>query len=196
MRELDETDTEILSLLAENSRRSFKNIGEQVGLSGPAVSDRVSRLEELGIINRFTVDIDRSHLDGGAQIRIVASVPDDTVDSLAKTMSERQETEHVIVTAGGTVIGYARLAHDRIREWARELSVEFPEMDYTIDLIDHTEWTPTIDGLSFAITCAECNNTVDEEGEIERIDGEIYHFCCQSCRDRFVERRQRIAENA
>ncbi len=195
MRELDETDMEILSLLAKNSRRSFKNIGEQVGLSGPAVSNRVSRLEELGVINRFTVDIDRSQLHGGTQFRLIASVPDNAVDALAETMADRQETEHVIVTAEGTVIGQARLAHDRIREWARELSAEFPEIDYTIDLIDRTTWTPTIDGLTFAITCVECDNTVDEEGEIERIDGEIYQFCCQSCRDRFMQRRQRITEN-
>jgi len=37
---------EILSLLAENARRSFSAIGEEVGLSGPAVSDRVTRLQE------------------------------------------------------------------------------------------------------------------------------------------------------
>jgi len=47
MRDLDETDMEILSLLAENARRSFSAIGEEVGLSGPAVvSDRVTRLQE------------------------------------------------------------------------------------------------------------------------------------------------------
>jgi len=32
MRDLDETDMEILSLLAENARRSFSAIGEEVGL--------------------------------------------------------------------------------------------------------------------------------------------------------------------
>jgi len=44
MRDLDDTDLEILSLLAEDARRPFSEIGERVGLSGPAVSDRVTRL--------------------------------------------------------------------------------------------------------------------------------------------------------
>ena len=44
MRELDETDVQILSLLAEDARRPYSDIGETVGLSGPAVSDRVTRL--------------------------------------------------------------------------------------------------------------------------------------------------------
>jgi DNA-binding Lrp family transcriptional regulator len=58
MRDLDETDLEILSLLAEDARRPFSEIGERVGLSGPAVSDRVTRLEETGVIQGFTVDVD------------------------------------------------------------------------------------------------------------------------------------------
>ena len=41
MRDLDETDITILELLAKNSRQSYSDIGEQVGLSGPAVSNRV-----------------------------------------------------------------------------------------------------------------------------------------------------------
>lgn len=39
MQNLDETDMEILSLLAENARMAFSEIGEEVDLSGPAVSD-------------------------------------------------------------------------------------------------------------------------------------------------------------
>lgn len=48
MRDLDETDRQILRLLLENGRRPFSGIAETVGLSPPAVSDRVDRLESLG----------------------------------------------------------------------------------------------------------------------------------------------------
>ncbi len=50
MRNLDETDLEILELLTEDARRPYKEIAEQVGLTPPAVSDRTSRLEDQGII--------------------------------------------------------------------------------------------------------------------------------------------------
>ena len=51
MRDLDETDLEILQLLLSNARRPYSDIADVVGLSPPAVSDRVSRLQETGRIN-------------------------------------------------------------------------------------------------------------------------------------------------
>lgn len=45
MRDLDETDMEILSMLAADSRRPFSEIGEEIGLSGPAVSGRIDTTE-------------------------------------------------------------------------------------------------------------------------------------------------------
>jgi DNA-binding Lrp family transcriptional regulator len=47
MRDLDETDLEILQLLLSDARRPYSDIAETVGLSAPAVSDRVSRLREI-----------------------------------------------------------------------------------------------------------------------------------------------------
>jgi len=75
MRDLDETDLEILSLLAEDARRPFSEIGDRVGLSGPAVSDRVTRLEETGVIKRFTVDVDRTKLRAGVPVLVDVELP-------------------------------------------------------------------------------------------------------------------------
>ncbi|TKX77445.1 TRASH domain-containing protein, partial [Halorubrum sp. SD626R] len=66
--------------------------------------------------------------------------------------------------------------------------------DWTVTLVDEVEWTPSIDGVEFALTCAECSNTVDSEGETARIDGEVYHFCCSSCLSRFRDRYRRLEE--
>ena len=49
MVDLDETDLDILSLLADDARRPYSDIGDVVGLSGPAVSDRVAGLREAGV---------------------------------------------------------------------------------------------------------------------------------------------------
>ena len=47
-----------------------------------------------------------------------------------------------------------------------------------------------------AVECVECGNTVTAEGESARIDGTLYHFCCDSCRENFEERFDRIEEGA
>ncbi|HZK71799.1 MAG TPA: Lrp/AsnC family transcriptional regulator [Clostridia bacterium] len=51
---MDECDINILNLLQSNSRITMSDIGHQVNLSIPAVSDRLKKLESTGIIDRYT----------------------------------------------------------------------------------------------------------------------------------------------
>jgi DNA-binding Lrp family transcriptional regulator len=55
---MDSTDRRIVALLRENARRSFKDIGDQVHLSAPAVKRRVDRLEADGIIRGYAAVVD------------------------------------------------------------------------------------------------------------------------------------------
>jgi Lrp/AsnC family leucine-responsive transcriptional regulator len=48
--EIDAKNTEILALLQANARMTFADLGRQVGLSTPAVIERVHQMEEAGII--------------------------------------------------------------------------------------------------------------------------------------------------
>ncbi|WP_254766153.1 AsnC family transcriptional regulator [Salinilacihabitans rarus] len=194
MRELDETDMEILTLLGEDARRPFSDIADAVDLSGPAVSDRVRRLEEAGIIRRFTVEVDRSQLRAGVPVFVRVSLPPGAVDDCRDRVADADAVEHVFVTADGDLWFHARAAVRNVRRWLDGLLPAGAEYDVT--LIDETEWTPSLDGAAFALTCAECGNTVDSEGESARIDDEVYHFCCPSCAGRFRERYERIEEGA
>ena len=56
--EMDAVDRKIVSLLRENARRSFKDIGGHVHLSAPAVKRRVDRLERDGVIRGYTAIVD------------------------------------------------------------------------------------------------------------------------------------------
>jgi len=55
--ELDSLSRSILKALQENARASFAEIGRKVGLSAPAVADRVQKLEAANIIRGYHVDI-------------------------------------------------------------------------------------------------------------------------------------------
>jgi DNA-binding Lrp family transcriptional regulator len=70
--EFDPLDRAIVSLLEENARRSFVDIGERVGLSASAVKRRVDRLEETGIITGYTVVLD--HAKAGRPIQAFTEV--------------------------------------------------------------------------------------------------------------------------
>jgi DNA-binding Lrp family transcriptional regulator len=55
---MDEIDQQIVSLLRENARRSYQDIGERVALSPPAVKRRVDRLEATGVIRGYAALVD------------------------------------------------------------------------------------------------------------------------------------------
>lgn len=56
--DLDRIDHQILRLLCEDGRMSHAAIAKEVGLSGPAVHERVRKLERRGIIKGYTAVID------------------------------------------------------------------------------------------------------------------------------------------
>ena len=59
---LDVTSRRILQILAADGRASYQAIADSVGLSRPAVMERVKRLEESGHILGYAARLDRTKL--------------------------------------------------------------------------------------------------------------------------------------
>jgi DNA-binding Lrp family transcriptional regulator len=59
MKNLDEKDKKILEMLIEDSRRPYHEIGTEVDLSESTVRKRVIRLQEDGVIEKFTIKVCR-----------------------------------------------------------------------------------------------------------------------------------------
>lgn len=59
MKNLDKKDKKILEMLIEDSRRPYREIAEQVDLSESTVRKRVIKLQEEGVIEKFTISICR-----------------------------------------------------------------------------------------------------------------------------------------
>ncbi|MCY4542781.1 MAG: Lrp/AsnC family transcriptional regulator [Rhodobacteraceae bacterium] len=55
---LDSVDRNILTLLQRNARRPLQEIADEIGTSKTRVWSRVRKLQQSGIITRFTVEID------------------------------------------------------------------------------------------------------------------------------------------
>lgn len=60
--ELDELDLRILQLLLTDARTPAAQIAEQIGLSRPAVADRLDKLERQGVIRGTTAVVDPAAL--------------------------------------------------------------------------------------------------------------------------------------
>lgn len=198
MPDLDETDLKILQLLMSDARQPYSDIADAVGLSAPAVSDRVAKLQEMGVINRFTLDVDRSQLRGGIPVLITLDVATGGPDtaSIKETLLDDGAVEHVFTTAEADLIVYARVPDNDIAGWLTDTLDENTFDDFEVTLLAGADWTPDLGGTEFALSCAQCGNTVDSEGTESRIDGELYQFCCPSCEARFEEKYNQLQQGA
>ena len=57
-RELDAVDRRLLEELQRDARLSLAELGRRVGLSSPAVAERLQRLEATGVIRGYHADVD------------------------------------------------------------------------------------------------------------------------------------------
>jgi Lrp/AsnC family transcriptional regulator, leucine-responsive regulatory protein len=87
MERLGDIDRKILAILQAEGRRSFADIGREVGLSTPAVKRRVDRLEAIGVIRGYAAVLDAAKL--GLGFEAIAEIycaertaPADVLDSV------------------------------------------------------------------------------------------------------------------
>ena len=76
---VDAIDRNLLDLLRANARLSFAELARQVGLSAPAVHERVSKLEAAGVIRGYHADIEPHAIELGVTA-IIGVVHDPAVD--------------------------------------------------------------------------------------------------------------------
>lgn len=88
---LDNTDRLILKELLNNSRITMKELGEKVHLSGQAAATRVMKLEDSGIIEGYTINLNKEKL--GINIHVMITVTLTKIDNhnLFLSFIDRQE---------------------------------------------------------------------------------------------------------
>jgi Lrp/AsnC family leucine-responsive transcriptional regulator len=59
---LDETSWKLLEALQKDGRASYRELGHQIGLSTPAVSERIRKLEDAGFITGYRAVLDLEKL--------------------------------------------------------------------------------------------------------------------------------------
>lgn len=88
--QLDRISWRILEELQENARVSWAELGRRVGLTTPAVAERVHRLESIGIIQgyRTAISVDRLGLPILIFVRLSMSGP----EALVRTFQQQVKT--------------------------------------------------------------------------------------------------------
>ncbi|MFD2444065.1 Lrp/AsnC family transcriptional regulator [Bacillus sp. CGMCC 1.16607] len=89
--ELDNIDFQILQLLSENSRIQWKDLGEQIHMTGQAVGNRVKKLEESGVIKAYTLLVDEMKLGLTFTAFVIIYMKTANHDSFIRYINDRNE---------------------------------------------------------------------------------------------------------
>ncbi|SHM94723.1 Lrp/AsnC family transcriptional regulator [Roseibium suaedae] len=97
---LDPTDIAIIETLQEDGRISVSELGRKVGLSQPATSERLKRLEERGIIKGYRAVIDPAALGLGMMAVIRLKTTHEHIKACLKQFSEMPQILEVLRLTG------------------------------------------------------------------------------------------------
>jgi len=98
---LDARDLDIIAALQDDARATYADVATRVGLSASAVHDRVRKLEQQGVIRRYSAIVDPEALGLFVTALIAASPLDPRQpDDLPQRVAEFPEVEDCYSVAG------------------------------------------------------------------------------------------------
>ncbi len=110
---IDDIDRRILVLLSEDARRSQRSIAREIGISAPAIGERISRLERLGVIRGYRVQLDWSAVGFPMTVYLtITAVQGFEQSQLIDKLSVIPELEELTIVTGDIDL----LARFRVRD--------------------------------------------------------------------------------
>ena len=97
---LDALDQKIVRLLIENARISYSDIGQEVGISRVAVKARIQALEQRGIIEEYTTNINPQKISGAVSCYFEIETLPDTLAEVTETLKENEAITQVYRVTG------------------------------------------------------------------------------------------------
>jgi Lrp/AsnC family leucine-responsive transcriptional regulator len=97
---LDSTDWAILSELQEDARISLTELGRRASLSASATTERVRRLESIGVITGYRAEVDLTKVGYPVLAVVRLKYPGNKHEPLHRLLAERREILECLRTTG------------------------------------------------------------------------------------------------
>jgi Lrp/AsnC family leucine-responsive transcriptional regulator len=120
--DLDDINRDLIDLLQDDARLSYRELGERIGLSPPAIAERVRKLEEAGVITGYRAVVDYEALGYPLLciIRISASASDRELDEVLADIPEVIEANRVTGSESHVIRARVR-STEHLEELLREV---------------------------------------------------------------------------
>ena len=143
--DVDELDLALLSALSADARRSKRALARAVGMSPPAVADRLSRLERAGAIRGYRADIDWAALGYPVVVYLaVTAGPGMDLSRVIRAIADLPEIQDMSVVTGGLDL-LVRLRvrdHTHLRELLLARIFQIPGVQRTETFLSITDVEP------------------------------------------------------
>jgi DNA-binding Lrp family transcriptional regulator len=136
----DETDLRLLLLLSKDARLSQRALARELGMSAPAVGDRIARLERQGVISGYAARLNWSALGYPTTVYLtVVAVLDYEQGLIMQALAEIPEVEEIMLVTGDVDL----LVRVRVRDYTHLRSLLLNQV-WQIEGIQRTETSMTI----------------------------------------------------
>jgi len=131
---LDDVDRGIIERLREYARMTFVDIGKALDVSDATVYNRVKRLMEVGVIKKFTIEVDEDAVGKKVSGFIMVSVKPGAVKDVSRQLCEIEKvgevheihgSEDLIVKVRAKNLGRLRSVILKVREIPGVAQTEF-----------------------------------------------------------------------
>jgi DNA-binding Lrp family transcriptional regulator len=96
IRQIDEKDRRILNMLSENSRAKLTQIARHIQLSVDATKKRIQKLEQWGIIIRYTIEPNPGIIGMGFAVHVYIKLKDIDKEKYNHLIDEMKKNPRVI----------------------------------------------------------------------------------------------------
>lgn len=133
---MDDIDFKLIKALRVNSRATYRELADELGLSVNSAHKRVQTLIDLGVIKQFTVFLTPKALPQ-IVVRVCGRSDTSCIDTTVKKLGKNPYTSRVIVSSGNSlhVVGLLSVISD-IHRYSDFVIREGQITDPTINLID------------------------------------------------------------
>jgi|APSaa5957512622_1039677.scaffolds.fasta_scaffold134693_2 Lrp/AsnC family transcriptional regulator, leucine-responsive regulatory protein len=149
MKNLDSIDMNILKALQKNARITYRELSKKVNLTPPAVTERILKLEELGILIGYHACVDLQALGLGVASYIKMTVPHHKEKDLISFATDRPEVIECQAISGLStfMLKVALPSLEHLEAFTKELFTYGQTENYIImsDIISRKEIVPQYD---------------------------------------------------
>ncbi|MGN0363244.1 MAG: Lrp/AsnC family transcriptional regulator [Bilifractor sp.] len=97
---LDDYDQKIVQLLIDNSRYTYSEIGDRLGISRVAVKNRIAALEKSGIIEQYTTIINPQKIGDSLSCYFEMDIDPSTFQEVVRTLNDSAIVTQIYRTSG------------------------------------------------------------------------------------------------